>query len=234
MKSFLKKYRLILALTLYALLIAGGIYFVIRPLLGEVKANANKIQRVVLDEENKKKRLAELPKLQSQFEMVKREEDKITSLLEEAKAVELIEQMEKLAGETGNKITIEVQNNSKRKAPAGKKEEKKEGEEKEKDIRSDLPQDNYLEIKIRLEGDYNNLVNFLEKMESASFYSDVISLEIVKNETGSVSYVSRPNPFSGSTLSSEEKALVPEKEIKKEPELTSTVGAVFYLKEEKK
>jgi hypothetical protein len=198
--KFLIKYKIIISVVSYLLIIWAVFEFAVGPLIGQVSLEADKAQEDILDRENKAKRSEELPKLKGQFEMVEREEGKIKILLTKDKAIDLIKSLEILADKTGNKISIEI--DEKTPAVIAKKESPIEIEStnnvgkntsNEADINAmksakvptildELPKLNYLKLKIILLGRYNNMVNFMTKLENFDYYSDVISINIDQDE----------------------------------------------------
>jgi len=222
MKLFLKKYRIVFVLLLYFIIITGVFFFAIKPIIGEINSKTNKIQEILVNRENKEKRSKERPKLEEQYEMVLTEESKLTSLLEEDKAVDLIEKIEKLAQESGNEIIIEVKDGEK---DILSNSSKKSGEE-ERSLRTDLPSSDYIEMNIKLEGNYNNLVRFVEKIETMEFYADIISFDIsVKKDTSPGQPKTSSSPFSSSDTTGEEDK--PEVNL-----INSVIGIVFYFKKQ--
>lgn len=220
MKPFLKKYKIVIAVAVFILAIGAVFYFAVKPLFGAISSKNTKIQETLASQESKKGRLEELPGLREQFRMVENEEGKMIDLFGEDRAVELIEKVERIADATGNKIAIEVPG-EKDKTGRPKTDISKE----ESELRAKLPGKDYLEITIKLEGNYNQLLNFLEKTEEAELYSDIISLDIsVKQEKpGSSSDLGAASPVSGSETNQEKTGA-------EEIMLNSAVGVVFYVK----
>lgn len=220
MKPFLKKYKIIIAVAIFILVIGAVFYFAAKPLFKAINSKNTKIQETLAGQESKKERLEELPGLREQFEMMENEEGKMIELFGEDRAVELIEKVEKIAEATSNKIAIEVPGE---KDKAGRPQT--EASKEESELRAKLPGKDYLEMIVKLEGDYNQLLNFLEKIEEAELYSDVISLEIsAKQEApGGSSDLGAASPVSGSQAGQE-------KENAGELALNSAVGIVFYVK----
>lgn len=220
MKPFLKKYKIIIAVAVFILAIGAVFYFAVKPLLGAISSKSTKIQEMIASQESKKKRLEELPGLREQFEMVENEEGKMIELFGEDRAVELIEKVERIADATGNKIAIEV---------PGEKDKtgrvKTEASKEESELRAKLPGKDYLEMTIKLEGNYDQLLNFLGKLEEAGLYSDVISLDVaVKQETpGKSSDSGAVSPVSGGEAGQEQASVG-------EPVLNSAIGTIFYIK----
>ncbi len=216
MKPLLEKYKIAVAIAAFALIISSVFYFAVKPLFREINLKSAKIQEMVTSQESKKERLGELPVLREQFEMAENEEGKMIELLGEDRAVELIEKVEKIAEETGNKIAIEIPDEKDKTGRA-----KTEASREESELRAKLPNENYLEMTIKLEGDYNQLLNFLEKMEEAEFYSDAISLDVSIKQA-------KPGDSDSGAAFSKSKSGQPAPAGKLA--LDSAVGIVFYVK----
>jgi hypothetical protein len=176
--KFLFKYKIIFASVAYLGVIWASFFFIISPLIGRVISEANKTQEDILDRESEKKRMEDLPKLKGQYEMVTSEENKIKISLTKDKAINLIKSLETLADKTGNKISIAI--DEKTPVVVGKNSTDKNA--KKTNIVDDLPKLNYLKLKITLVGNYNDMVNFMTKLENLDYYSDVISISISQGE----------------------------------------------------
>ncbi len=229
MKKFWKKYKIIVAITLYVVIIGALFYFVIQPFLNKISLSAGKIQEIIINQENKEKRLGELPKLKEQFGLVEKREGELFPLLTEDKAVELVEKIEKIAEDSGNKITLEMRDN-KVKDAASKKTESAKKKAGEDDLRSDLPSSDYLEVKIKLSGDYNELIKFIEKIEAIEYHCDIISISIIPAADAFLNQSASNAASVFSSIDSDQAESQPEqKNIAREIELNSIVDLVFYL-----
>lgn len=225
MRKFFKKYKVATALFIYLLLIGTIFYFAVKPLLSGIKSGNAKIQETLADQEIKKNRLGELPKLREQYEMAKKEEGSLVPLLTEDKAVELIEKMEKMAEDTGNEMTIEVRDNKEKNSVVPKKSGKID---EAKGIIANLPSGDYLEMKIMLSGGYDNLISFIKKIETMEYYADIISFDISAKPEEIAKQP--PSLFESSTGKktgqNQEKAV----SASQETILDSTINVVFYIK----
>jgi hypothetical protein len=232
MKNFFAKNKIAVTLSIYPLMLAALIIFVIMPYYNRVLESTNKIQETIVGEENKKKRLGELSKLSEQYDKVVKDEEKLLILIGEEKAVEVIERIERVAQETGNEVIIEVISaDEKAKATKGKSSD---GEEKEQSIYDDLPSDSYLKFKAKLKGDYNDLLNFIEKIENLEYYADITDFQmesVIDPLTNKVKEAQSDSSTAENQKSEEEDAqeTVPEKNI-----VNSSVTIIFYLKGEQK
>jgi hypothetical protein len=227
MNNFLKKYREAIAILVYAALIGSVVYFVVAPLKREITNRRDGLQEEISNKEGKQKKILEIPKIKEQFLTVQSESKDMEVLLKRDDAVILMERLEKLADETGNEIKIGVlDNDSNGKIAAAAKSKAKTDKNKEpaKTIVDQIPTDtDLLEIKISLIGNFNDIVKFIERLENMEYYSDIIGIEIKKNDTKNTveSPLAVPDPFA--TKQTEQKVADPNK-------LIGELDTVFYLK----
>ena len=177
MKTFLNKQREILAIFFYIVFIAGLIYLVILPLITRIADMGNQIQQENAKQESARKHINELPKIQKQFQDLQSKNDLMNILLNNDRAVVLIEKLEKLAASTNNQITISVKDNTASKSIPAKKTETTT-----KTLVELLPNPDYLQMKISLDGDYNSIVKFVRLLEKFEYYADIIAIRINKSD----------------------------------------------------
>ncbi len=217
----------------YAAALGAVVWMGVKPLIGQINANAKAIQKKVADQENSKQRLSELPALQKQFEKILAEEEKLQPLLRKEQAVELIEKIEKIAGMTNSQVAIEIGDGQ----SAKQTQPDSSGAEKEtvkKTLKDNLPAKNYLEMKIKLTGFYPDIADFLGKIENIEYYSDItaISFSVLEDEK---SQFGSNVPFEFAVKKDAEKNET-EKNNQAEPgriAVKAVLNAVFYLKDEK-
>ena len=229
MKNFLKKQKEAIVLISYPLLVAALVYFGIMPILNRINNINEQIQEENLQQESAKKHLDELPKIEEQYSELKKSEDLINVLLDNNSAVVLIERLEKLAEDSGNKISIVIQDKDVSKKAVNNSVSLKTAKSDEKTLVDSLPDKNYLQMKITLVGNYNEIMSFIYSLERFEYYSDIIGIQLtndnngkIENKSSSVS-VGISNPFSGSSGVQNG-----EPELKKEGDLSGVVDVVFY------
>ncbi|MDD5463552.1 MAG: hypothetical protein PHP62_00165 [Candidatus Moranbacteria bacterium] len=223
MKNFLNKQREIIAILAYVAVVVGIIYFAIFPLLGRIRSINDEIQQETMKQESVKLHIEQLPKIQKQYEALQASGDLMDVLLNKDKAVVLIERLEKLADNTGNEITIAVQQDT---APVKKTQAKAATTAAVEDtLVANLPSTDYLEMKISLNGSYNSIIEFIDLLEKFEYYADIIEIKINKEEanvsttnSATVGMFSRPVSVTSKQ---------PETPSKK-GELTASLGVVFY------
>jgi hypothetical protein len=189
-----KKYRKLIAIVIFLAMIGGLYYFVIEKMLAKIEAKKIQIQEDAAIQENQRKRLGDVQRLKDDFEMVGGVEEKVGSFLDKNKAVDFIQEIEKLSDGTNNRVEIEV-------VPAdlpvkGKTTAKESGET----IASSLPAKDYLQFKIKTSGSFLGLIKLISQLENSKYYLDVVSLQINANpELGAEENretLGKTNPFS--------------------------------------
>jgi F0F1-type ATP synthase membrane subunit b/b' len=219
MKDFLKKNKTYLAISIYLILVGLVGFFVARPMVLAIEEKSNQIQQKIAIQERKEEKLKELPLIRSQYEEVRNQEEKMDTPLKNENIVSLVERLEKISEETGNKITMELSENKQ----DAKKDAAATNSEDEKDaLVKDLPSDKYIKMKIVLSGRYGNFLNFINKVENMEYYSDIVSVAI-RRESESGPGLEK-NPFSGTRNLSN-----PENKTGDKDNINSQTVVVFYL-----
>ncbi len=213
MKNFWSNFKEWIIIGLYFIFMGAFLGFGINFFVKEIDEKKDKIQELNIDQERKTKRLGELATLREQFEFVSREEGKIIEVFNKDNVVELIRNLEKIGSMTENKVSIEdiseVKAEKDNKSSSSKKEE----------ATAILPGKGHLKARIKLEGEYNNLIKFIDKMENMEYHNDLVSLSV----SGKEKKVQIGNPFA-----KEEEVIEPEKTS--ENLIESSLEAVFYIK----
>lgn len=196
-----------------------SIFFLTKKIRGKVDG----IQAKIIDQEKVGERIQEIPKFEQQDALIREKESSMPALIKEDDAVDLIEKIENLAESTGNQITIEIDEKNKQanSAPAPKKE--KEGENK-KTIADQLPAKDYLKLKIRLNGKFNNFIDFAEKLENFPYYSDIISVKIISD---SKEYEEAMKPKTATNAQGQ--TVLVESPQNLEMKIISDIETVYYL-----
>lgn len=197
----------------YALLLAMLFYFAIQPLLANIGQNIEKIQKEAVDQERRMEKIKEVAGLEKQSELIQKEKENMQVLAERDQIVTLIEMIEKIADETGNEIVIQVEEEVTAKA--------------EKDLASQLPTDKYIKMKITISGRYSNFTNFVRKIESMKYWSDIISLQISAGKSDMQSKKPSTSPFQKTVLNSDDKEIGFAEDVG----IVAIAGMVFYLDE---
>ncbi len=215
MKEFIRKYKLNLSVCAYLVAVALAFYFLFFPLVDGIRSKADEIERKEIDAQIYQAKLDGIPSMEKKYVLAKDGESKLDVIVHADGEVDMIKELETMAGQTGNKIQFQVQDTAdgagKSKPAAGS-------------IKSKLSDQNYLSMQIALEGSYDDLIYFLHKLENYKDYINVVSFssEKIQADNGSAApAANQPNPFAGSQA----KSSAPSHEI-----LNTILDVVVYLK----
>lgn len=233
MTIFYKKYKsFIILLTLIAAIICIALFGIL-PLRQSINKKMRDIQEFYAGRENREKQVGKLPELQGQYDAIIENEKILDILIAEGGIVDFVKTLEQLAKEVNVAMEISSKDNGKiveAKKPEAKTDkasnadqpsvsEESNIKEKTPSILDSAPFDRYLVLNIKAEGSYEDIVVFLNKVETLPFGLDVIKVDIKKkdaeNNSSSVNRGNLANPFSilgdGKTLTEQEQLLVDEK-----------------------
>lgn len=227
MKNFLNKQREILLLLAYVFVVAGLIYFVILPLLARMNRINDQIQQESMQQESVKLHINELPGIRKQYETLQSGGDLSGVLLDKNRAVVLIEKLEKLAEGSNNEISIIAQDAVAN--VAAKKTAAKGAAALEGALVAGLPSPDYLQLKITLTGNYNSIVDFIDRLEKFEYYADIIAIQINNEKALSTSSLSSVGMF-GAAKAVEAKSGSSVTKGLAENALTASLDSVFYIK----
>ncbi len=214
-----------------------------------IEEKAIGIQEYHASRENRERQIGKLPDLQSQFEEIVEHDKTLDILLSENRIVDFVKTLESLAKQTNTRISIEAKDKDaiqEKKAvrPAKKTAEADAEEETIKKkapltMLESIPYDRYLHVSVIVEGEYQNIVSFLHKMETLPLGLDVIGLSIRTREVTEIA--EKPdnpgrNPFlilSQGTSPTEPVIPIVEPEQKApEGSLEATFDTVIYVSKE--
>lgn len=222
MKNFWKKQNqniLICGLPIVGLVI---VFLLIIPQKKSMDYKANEIQEMITQHEIKSKKISEIDKMRQQYEFIERNSNNIGLVFSSDKVVEVIEKIEKIAEETGNKISIEIDEN--------KKDEKKSIEKEKKDKVLQPAAENYITMKVKLEGGFHDLMKFVNKVERLGYYADIFSMQTTIEKPASANYSgSFVNPFAGGLVETKEKEIDRSTTEQGERIIYSTLDILFYM-----
>jgi len=225
MKEFLYKKRLYLSIFAYFFFMAGLMAFVAVPLMKIIQQKTDEFQKKNEDNEIRKNRLGEMPRLKEQFELAEQEQSKINFLLNKNDTVDLIKGIENLSSVTGNEIKIDIvekESNLNAEDIEMKKKEKSRNKGVEKKLIDDFEEIKYLKLIINSKGKYNNFVNFVEKIENLNYHSDIVAVKM-KKVVETQDKVSQ-NPYNPETKETNSEEIKVENDM-----LESSVEILFYL-----
>ena len=208
-----KKYTS-LAVLLSLLVAMGGIVWLgMFPLEQSLQDKMRAIQEFHAGRENRERQVKRLPELQGQYDAILANEQALDILITEDKVVDFVKTVEGLAKAQNITLSITSKDGGKVSEPkkvvakpkpvssgsADLEDEKTPVKESPASIMDSVPYDRYLSLSIKAEGQYQDVVAFLGKLETLPFGLDVIGIEVKmkarEGETGSSRPLSPSNPF---------------------------------------
>lgn len=195
------------------------IYFFASSLITSIAANSDEIQKMAIDEQMNRAKISKLPEIERNLSDFDSNKNKIDVILDPDAEVAFIKDLELLAEQTGNKISLSVSDDKSSPAPPVKSK----GTDKN-DIKSNLPYDSYISMKINLEGSYFSLVNFVHKLENYNYYLKIVSIES-KKQLPAQTMSNSLDIFSYASTNNNKSKTASQKEI-----ISSAIGIIIYVK----
>lgn len=183
MKNVWSKYKFIITIAVYAVLVVVFMYYAVRPLVKSIRLRAYQSQAKFIDREIEKAQIDRLPEIKKEWSEYESRQSVMNVILSQPDQVKFIEGVEMIAQTSGNKITLKIEDGSKNISFAAKS----------KEIMNEVAYPDYFPIEISLEGNYDGLVNFMHLLENNQFYVDVIAISSKKNITDDK--LDNRNPF---------------------------------------
>lgn len=232
MKKIWAKHKLLIITASCFVSLAAAVCFLTAPFVNKIKEKSDRVQEKIIDNQITGERTASIPKMEELDSGYESEKKYFDVILDPEREIDFIKELESLAEETGNEIALKVSetddpNDAKKKKTSGSKKD-------EKTIKEDLSYDNYIVMQIDLYGNYQEMADFIHKLENFKYFCNIISIEckketevsenrVLPSSSKSVSPKSLFSPVSGRTqVESIEKK---EKDI-----LHSIINAVVYIK----
>jgi hypothetical protein len=227
MKGIWRKYKLWISLLSYAAAVVLLLFFLVNPLIQKIKQKSEEIQKRTVDNEINLARISKLPEMKNVHETFVQEEPNLNIIVDSSREVDFIEKLETLAEETGNKIELKILENytdqNASKSPAVSK-----GKNIADEIRASLPYGKYLVVQVSLEGNYDNFLNFIYKLENFDYYVNVLSISLGKQAQENTQE-SGSDPFTPSNANTGGSPDAKSKIIPKET-LKSSINIAAYIK----
>ena len=188
MKEFWDKNKFSTTIILFVLLIFPATYFSARFLIGKIGDTSDKIQEISADVELEKSKIDSISDMEKIVKEIDANGNTLDVVIDDSEEVNFIKSLESLADVTGNKIKIAV--NDDKNLPVQKPVAAINGKQVEKSIADNLAHKKSITLDISLDGNYENLVNFIHKLENGKYYADIVSIDSRKSSVKSDSTVS--------------------------------------------
>lgn len=215
-----KKNRIIMMTLGFALFIGAAVYFLVIPLVVDIRAASNRMQEKIIDQEIEKSRLEKLPVIEEDWSNFEAKKEFINVILNPENEVEFIENIESIAEKTGNVITLKIESNLDQREIEKLKRASGEVKKSEKGVMDKISYNSFFPAQINIKGDYSGLINFINMLENSQIYVNIISIQTKKvlikglNSDNNISSVS----------------LIKEDEGDAKEMLDSVINAIVYVK----
>lgn len=167
MEAIRKNKNIIIAVLVVLFFNAGLILFLAKPLYGKVQEKMNTVEQSKQRLENTKKEGQKWQDYQQKREELEKNKDLlINSMVKKETQIKLIERLEQIAGEEGVKIEIQsqIEVNS----------EKKDSSK----VKKDASADEKISFSLVIDGEYNEILDYLYKLENLNYVVNIVSSEI--------------------------------------------------------
>lgn len=225
MKKIWGAHKLAIIIISFLALLFLVMFFLARPLVNDIKNKADDIQKKIIDNDISRKRVGKIPEMEKADKLFRSKESELNVILDPNNEFEFIKKLEAMADETGNEMTLKVNDpNDAKNVKTNKKDEKK-------GIKESLAYTSYISVEINLVGDYLELINFVHKLENFSYYANIISIdskkiaEVSENKVDSAKTEST-NPFAAPSLPGPQERI----EKKEKDVIKSILNVVIYTK----
>lgn len=203
-----------------ALILVAIVIFLLKPGINSLREKSDSIQEKVVELEVEKDKVKELPKLKEQFLSVEKNRERLNVLFAESNIIDLVQDIEKIAEETGNNIVITIEDDQEG-ISVKKPSRKGDDNEKKEKLLEDFSEEEYFSMDIGIVGTYVEFLKFIDRLDNLKYYNSIVSFEIKPVEDDSYgrndTYV-----FEDSEVSEEET-------VKEDNLLDSKIRVVFYL-----
>lgn len=217
-----KKSRKLIVTALFFLIIGGIYFFVIPKLKTRIDAQKKQFQETMAIQEYQRQKLRDIQKVKDDFELAGKEEEKIPLFLDKNKAVDFIQEIEKLSEGTNNRAVIEV-------VPSGVPAKGKASTKSADTILGNLQAKDYLQFNIKTAGSFLGLIKFINQLENSKYYLDIFALRINFNSNGDkvvkTESQEKVNPFSAANQSG---ITTENKSAQSAEEVVASISVVVY------
>lgn len=174
-----KEYIIIITLACFGVVL---VWYGILPLQRDIKDQMNRSQEILTDSEIRDGLVANLSDLRDQKSVIEKKEDQLDRVISKNNIVDLVKDIEALAKETDNIITIDsVDKNTSAVAISKAKKDSAsadDGNKTKQSLLESLPSEHNVMITMTLSGAYSDIVRFMQKFESMRYETDIISLSV--------------------------------------------------------
>jgi len=155
--------------------IVAIVALIVIPALENLNDDVDSVQSKTLDAQIEKNKTKKLPEFKEKFEAIDSQKDKLNVLFTDDDIVQLVQELESIAGETDNEISIKVEEADEKQKI---KKNKKSKTEAENNLLSTFSEKDYFKVVISLTGNYNGLLQFIYKLNNMRYYNSILAFDI--------------------------------------------------------
>lgn len=221
-----KKYKLWIVAIAYLAVAGLALVFIVAPLRDRTFKLAENLQRSKVDGEMNQIKIARISETEKQRKYFQEKTSWLDGFLDYNEEMDFIKKLEALSEETGNKIALKIEEPllKTEKKVTGKTSEEEDDNKKKEDIISTLPYPKYIILRISLQGNYDGLFQFIQKLENFDYYVNITSLQLQRGIADKEESTVLFDPF---VANSEETEAVEKKDTLT---LKSEISAVVYTR----
>lgn len=220
--NYKNKYSTILIL---AVVIVLSLVFFTKFLMNKINEISTRTQELIADQENNIKMLSQLHGIREQYNEISPDIPILNEFFKENEIVGLVTLLEGIASDTRNSIEIEVFEDNRIST-----QKSKEGSG-EKLI--EFPEDQIIRIGVNLSGEYDRMVEFVQKLKGIKYYNDIESINISVQETERVVRRVRPSSVFQKEEGESQEGEQTQEEIEIKGGINTELVVVFYLENKK-
>jgi|GEM_PF-6391920 len=170
-----------ISLIIVVVVVIGGVFGLVVPVTKKVFSLKDELERNKLERQGVEKEIAERGKMTEAITAIKKQGEVLDkAIIKEETAVTFIEEIEKLAQEAGNKISIIPTSPPKKKSSKSKDEDEKQDNSKSKSSQSSGTSKNEeVYFNLKLEGSYSQFLRFLCQLENLGYVFNVESVSLL-------------------------------------------------------
>ncbi|XLQ19901.1 MAG: hypothetical protein ACKUBY_04945 [Candidatus Moraniibacteriota bacterium] len=151
-------------------------------IIGLIKNKSAELEQLQLGHALAEEFLVNVYEFEKTSEYISIEKEGLNVLLpdNDDEKINLFSQLEEIANNTGNKISLEVVNSA---VVVKKTKAKVKEDETDEKVSIEPLTKNNMKLKIALTGNQNDLIEFLQKLENMKYFNDVLSLVTSRTES---------------------------------------------------
>jgi len=242
MSKFYKQHKIGILIFIYLGLIGAFMYFLAIPSIKMIQDQADQIEKKSIDNQKSRDRISLIPTMENAYDEYQAKKDDMNIVISSDQTIDFIKKTESLAEVTGNRIEIKINDivdkNSEKKNAAAQPAipnaapGQQSNPNEVKNITDKLAYGKYFPVQVALKGDFQSLINFINKIENDQYFVNITSLQIKEMTEGASAVDVNNNVFQAvnQPTGGEENQPPPPPPPKPKHILSSNLNLIVYLK----